>query len=341
MADLKDVARKAGVSVSTASKALNNYPGVSPRTKEKVLKVAKLMNYSPNPNARQMVTGKSHILGILTSDTSEYGIMHPFNGIQIEYFRRYVNQHGYDVIIMPSNTEDMNMTYVEYSNYRMLDGIYVLRYSGLDDNLIDLLESNIPIITSDVDYPNIPIVESNNVDAAYRAYEYLYKLGHRDIFHLAGPQNSLSARERLQGFHEGQHMFSSNDNLNYYSVEVANEFDYISGYEGTRRLLKKRGSQIPDAIICSADIMAIGSINALYEMGFSVPDDCSVIGFDNIEFAKYSRPSLTTMAQDPKKLASLIGELLIQKISGKKISKTTYVPMSLVQRDSVANRNIK
>ena len=338
MTKLKDVAALAGVSVSTASKALNNYPGINDETRAKVLAVARKLNYSPNPNARQMVTGKSHILGILTSDTYDNGLMHPFYGVVIESFRKYVNKHGYDVIIIPSDSSYMNMTYVEYSNYRMLDGVYVLRYSELDDNLIDLLDSDIPTITTDVNYLGIPIVSSSDIEAAYVAYEYLYSQGHRDIFHLAGPLDSLAGQLRLRGFREAQHIHEKEHAIHKYTVEEVEGFDYQSGVDGILRMLRKRDNKLPDAIIAASDIVAMGSINTLVELGYSVPDDVSIIGFDNLEFSSYSRPKLTTMAQDTKKLGELTGELLIREVAGQRIAKNTDVPMQLIVRESVKSR---
>ncbi len=338
MAKLKDVATLAGVSLSTASKALNNYPGINEETREKVQAAAKELNYSPNPNAKQMVTGKSHILGILTADSSDNGLMHPFFGVVIETFRKYVNKQGYDVIIIPSNKEDMNMTYVEYCRYRMLDGVYVLRYSDLDDNLLELLNSDIPLITTDVIHPDVSIVSSEDINAAYDAYNYLHSIGHRDIFHLSGPQDTIAGQKRLRGFNEAQHIFTKGKPVSDYNYEIVDQFNYESGYEATLKMLARREDNIPDAIIAASDTVALGAISALIDKGYSIPDDVSILGFDNIELARYARPALTTMAQDTEKIGSITGDLLIRKIAGQKVAKSSFVPMHLVERNSVKKK---
>ena len=332
MVKLQDIAAEAGVSVSTVSKVLNNYDGVNEETRKKVLAITRKLNYYPNAAARQIVTKRSKLLGILFSDSLDVGLEHPFYSKVIESFRTYVNEHDYDVIIMPSHRKEMSMSYLDHYYYRMLEGVFVCTYAGDDKDLNDLFSANVPVVTTDVIYKGVPLIVSNNTDACYDAYEYLYKRGHRDIVHLYGPQDTLAGKKRLEGFIQAEKIKNAQQDL--CTKLAVNNFDFESGYKALNELLEKRDNILPDAIIACSDTVALGVIRALQDKNYNVPEDCSVIGFDNIEYTAYSSPTLSTMAQNSKKIGELAGETLLKQISGQKVQSKVLIPMQLIERGS-------
>ncbi len=336
MIKLTDIARLARTSTSTVSKVLNGYDGVSEKTKERVLDAVKTLGYVPNASARQLITKRSYLVGLLFTESLDVGLEHPFYAGVIEAFRKVMNEQGYDVIFISSQIKEAKMTYLEYCRYRNLDGVYVCTFAGDDQELKLLFDSKIPCVTTDVDYKGIPLVISDNVNAVKDAYDYLYRGGHRNIIHVHGPLYTLSARERLQGFREAlyEHDVIAHPEM----VIEADNYDYESGMEVARKLLKRSRRDLPDAIIAASDTIALGMITELFRAGIRVPGDISVIGIDNIAVSEYAYPALTTMAQDKKALGRLTAQALIATIEGKRIHSRTVIPMELIERNSCRNK---
>ena len=332
MVKLSDIARLAQTSTSTVSKVLNDYEGVSELTKQRVLDAVKTLGYVPNASARQLITRRSFLAGLIFTENLNVGLEHPFYGGVLEGFLTHMNANGYDVIFISPQQKDGRISYLDHCRYRNVDGVFVCTFAGDDRELIHLFESGIPCVTTDVDYKKIPLINSDNVGATKTAYDYLHGLGHRDIVHINGPLNTLSARERLSGFKESLYQYDVHQNPNLF-IE-AHDYDYESGVLAAQDLLKKRGKNLPDAIIAAADIIALGLINELFRHGVRVPNDISVIGFDNIEMSEYVNPGLTTMAQDRRKIGELSAQALIARIEGKKVNDRTMIPMEVVERST-------
>lgn len=332
MPKLVDIAKLAGTSIATVSKVLNNYTGVNEKTRERVLEAVKTLGYVPNASARQLTLKKSYMVGVVFTESLDIGLEHPFYGGVIEGFRKHISELGYDVTFISSKQSGQQMSYLDHYRYRNLDGVFVCTYAGDDTDLKDLFESEVPCITTDVVYQNVPLVVSDNIDGAFKAYEYLRGLGHEDIVHIHGPIDTLAGRERLEGFKQGLAHFGLTLKPGY--LIQAGNFDFDSGYHAVKELIEARQGKLPDALIAASDIVALGAVKALRDAGFDVPADCSVIGFDNIAMSEYSEPRLTTMAQDRLKIGSLVAELLLGLIEGKRIQKRTMVPMKLLERDT-------
>lgn len=333
MIKLTDIARLAETSTSTVSKVLNNYDGVSELTRTRVLEAVKTLGYIPNASARQLITKRSYLVGLVFTENLNVGLEHPFYGGVIEGFRAEMNRNGYDVIFIAQNQKDMRMSYLEHSQYRNVDGVFVVTFAGDDTELRELFDSDVPCIASDVLYDNIPLINSDNVKGAKDAYDYLYGMGHRQILHVQGPLDTLSARERVQGFKDAlyEHDVAPRPEL----FVQAGDYDYESGVAVVQELLKRGRENLPDAIVAAADIIAIGMINEFFRQGVRVPNDVSIIGFDNIAISEYSVPALTTMAQDRLTLGQISANALIALIEGKRVNTRMLVPMALVERSTV------
>lgn len=332
MIKLTDIARLADTSTSTVSKVLNDYPGVKEETRQRVMEAVKTLGYIPNASARQLITKKSYLVGLLFTESLDVGLEHPFYAGVIEAFRKTMNNDGYDVIFIAPGQNGSKMSYLDHCRYRNVDGVFVCTFAGNDEELKLLFESGIPCVTTDVVYRGIPLVTSDNILAAKEAYNYLYDCGHRDIAHIHGPLDTLAARERLQGYKDVlfEHHLHAKPEL----LVGAENFDYDSGRQALRELVRLREGKAPDAIIAASDIVALGIINELFRQGFRVPGDVSVIGFDNISLSEYSYPSLSTMGQDRWKVGNLTAQALIASIEGKKVHSRTLVSMTLIERST-------
>ena len=181
-----------------------------------------------------------------------------------------------------------------------------------DTNLKELTESGIPIVTVDNGLINVPTIISDNFQGTRMALEYLMLKGAKHIAHIAGPMRSFSAMERLQGYKDTleNHTMTVDENL----VVEAYNYDYNSGKNALLQLIKQN-SGIPDAIYAASDDIALGAIIALKELGYEVPKDVSVIGFDNIELTRYTSPSLTTVSQNKMMIGTEAAKHLIALIN--------------------------
>ena len=336
MATIKDIAKQAGVSAGTVSKALNNSKEISIATQEKVHRIATELGYIPDVAARQMVTKRSNILGVLFSDSLDIGLGHAFFSLVLENFRTHANKLGFDVLIMPSHKSYMDLNYSEFAKYRTLDGIFVCTHSEKDTYLAELLASDLPLVTADVFNAHTPLVTSDDAKAAEDTYEYLYSLGHRDIVHLAGPLNTLSGVRRQECFKNA--LNKRGETITDQNLVYVENHTYEFGKEGVSKMLAQRNGKLPDAIIAASDIVAIGVMAELKSLGYIVPDDVSVIGFDGIEMAQYVSPSLTTMTQNPEEIGKLLANYLIDRVQGKEVPLQTLIPMKLAERESVSRR---
>lgn len=333
MVTISDIAKKANVSITTVSRALNNYPDIKLKTKEKVLTIAREMGYFPNANAKGLKTKNNWLVGILFTESLDIGLEHPLYAGVIESFKRTISDHGYDTIFITSNIGKKKTNYLNHCIYRNVNGVFVCTYTGLDPMLKELLESDIKCVTTDIEYnQNVPIILSDNISGIELAYDYLYNMGHRKIAFLSGPLNTLSGRERLEGYKKA--LETRKQVFKEYFVAYANDYDVVSGRTTCGKLLDQCSHDMPTAIISASDILAIGAINEMESRGITVPDDISIIGFDDIEITRYVKPALTTIRQDRKKLGKVIADTLVAYINQEEVSSRTLIPVTLVERDT-------
>ncbi|MFW6021949.1 MAG: LacI family DNA-binding transcriptional regulator [Halanaerobiaceae bacterium] len=324
---INDIARIADVSKATVSKVINNYPEVSQETRKKILKIMKENNYWPNATARSLSTNKSDIIGIFDpSRLNNFFFREVFEGV--EYV---LGEEGYDIIYFTNKRWGdtwVDFSFTEKCRNRSVDGVLLMGFGNINNNkFYSLLKSNIPTVSVDLDVvgKNASYVCSDNVSGAKTAVNYLYNLGHRKIGMVMGPGGLKPARDRFLGFQAAINEL----NLKYNSDWVySGEYIEETGYEYVDIILRKKDR--PTAIFAE-DIFAIGIINALKENGYKVPDDFSIIGFDNIELSKHY--NLTTIDQNQFGLGKVASQLLL-----KIIRKENFSPIisatKLVERGS-------
>ena len=331
MPTIYDIAKKTGYSPATVSKVFNNYSDVSKRTREKILRVAEEMGYVPNLSARSLKTNKSYLVGVVFSENVGIGLEHQFFSVILESFRKTIGSHGYDTIFINNTLGDKRMGYLDHCKFRNVDGAFILTAYDNDEDVARLLASDIKCVTTDILYKDVPVVMSDNVQGARDAVKYLFDRGHKSIAHLAGPQDTLAGTERLAGYKEMCNELGLNESAE--NIEVSELFEYEESYIAAKRLLEREDR--PTAVFASADIMAIGLIDALKDAGLKVPGDISVVGFDDVLVAKYSTPKITTVRQDQELIGATVADLLFRRMNGEEIDSVPRLPVKIMERDSV------
>jgi LacI family transcriptional regulator/LacI family purine nucleotide synthesis repressor len=307
MATIRDIARLAGVSITTVSKVINNYPDIGERTRQKVIKIMEQENYHPNAIARSLSTNRSHSIGVFINYNLSRGLHHLFFHEILFGLETDLGQKGYDFIYFSDLKWKDSCDYVAKSKNRHVDGV-VLMGIPLSDNHIDkLLKSSIPAVFLDVDIvgKNATYVTFDNVGGARQVVKYLYELGHREIGVITGLKFTKPAQDRLLGFQQAMNELD----LVYKTDYIINtSFSEEGGHNAMEKILKM--DKRPTAIFCHSDSIAIGAMRAIQEAGYRVPDDFSIVGFDDLQICTYINPKLTTVRQDAFLMGQKAAELL-------------------------------
>lgn len=329
MATIKDVAKLAGVAVSTASYALNNSTKISPETTRRVLDAAAQLNYQKNGLARDLKLSKTQTIGLILSDLSG-----PFYSELIKGVQEVTLSNGYDLIAC-SSVGGYNSTAVKFLKEKRVDGVIVLA-ANIDDLIIlESVREDFPIVVLDRELKAdfIMSVSVDNIHGGYLATKYLLDAGHGNILFIGGPPNSRDSQLRYQGFlnalHERKIDYTPKWNLE-------GKFTREGGYYAAKMILMQ--GKLPSAVFCANDEMAIGMIQAFQESGLQVPFDISVVGFDDIEITQYMNPPLTTVKQPKYEMGSLAAHLVFQALQGDIPTREYVLPTELIVRNSVASK---
>lgn len=325
MAGIKDVAKAAGVSVATVSRVLNNAELVSAETKKRVLEAAKKLDYSPNllgRNLRNMNT--KTILVMLVS------IENTFCAKVIRGIEKAADEAGYNVMICISHSKPENeQKYLDFVKKKLADGIIVLNSTITKSQMRDLSEE-IPIVQCSeyVDRKNTPYISIDNMAAAFESVSRLIEEGRRKIAFFSVDNNYISSTQRLNGYKEA---------LNQYSIPF-DEKMLVWGNYGYNNACRAFGLFLdsgitPDGVFAVSDKMAAGAITALSERGFAVPDDVSVIGFDNTDISRLFTPKISTVAQPQEELGKAAFEAMLALLTDNP-AESRLLDYELILRDS-------
>lgn len=312
MVSMKDIAAVCGVSVATVSKALNNHSDIGEETKLRIKEVARDMGYSPNALARALKTNRTYNVGVLFVDKDRSGLTHDYFSLVLDSFKRAVEERGYDITFI-NNERRNQMSYLEHCRYRGFDGVMVACVDFYDPQVIELVQSDIPLVTIDHVFHNRTSVMSDNVGGMQQLVEYAYLKGHRQIAYIHGGDSAVT-RERLASF------FNTVEKL---GIEVPDEYIKEAPYrdsrisaECTRELLALKNP--PTCILYPDDFASFGGLNAISDLGLKIPEDISVIGYDGIRIGRHLSPKLTTLRQDTNGMGRIAGEKLIAMIENPK-----------------------
>ena len=325
-----DVAKKAGLSIKTVSRALNDEPHVRPATKEKVLAAVEALNYKPNASARSLAGTRSYIIGLIYNNPSPAYVMSIQEGVLAGCEAR-----GYSLLIHPCEQEVKTIGhYIDQLIRRSkLDGIILI--PPLSDNkklLNQLVRGKIKHVR--VSQQKIAgsdaYISSNELDVSAALIRHLISLGHERIAIIKGPEDHGGSRDRFDGFMLA--MKEAGIKLPSYYIQQG-DFTFESGIECTQKLLGYKNR--PTAIFASNDYMAAGAMSAAHRMEVSVPGELSIAGFDDAPVSRQIWPLLTTVKQPVRQLAICAAEMLIRKIQGQP-TKEGFEPMGcqIMLRDS-------
>jgi DNA-binding LacI/PurR family transcriptional regulator len=309
----KDVAERVGVSRTTVSLILNNVKGIqfSPETRQRVLEAASELGYVPDATAQALVSRRTKAIGLVLTRTQHHIATDAFLPKIISGLLATAKKQNLRIMIDWVETEHQEQAYFELARAKRIDGM-ILSTPRLHDKALKLLENaDIPtVLMGSITGSSLPYVDVDNVKAAEKAATYLLNLGHRDIACISNaPPEYTAAPARVHGYINAleQAGILLNNNLIRYA-----DFDPESGYQSMKSLLET-GDKFTAAFVAS-DNVAIGAKSAIREMGLHVPDDISLIGFDDIPWAKYSDPPLTTIQVPAEAIAQSACTLLVDLI---------------------------
>lgn len=310
MATMKQVASRAGVSISTVSHVINKTRHVSDDVQDSVNKAIRTLNYFPSAVARSLKVAQTHTIGMVIPNNSNPFFAELIRGIEGVCFDK-----GYAVILC--NTDDKpekQAKYIQVLLEKRVDGLIVIS-SGYDPDLVRLLSSRrIPEVTIDRAIPGLVSdnVYVNHELGGYLATRHLLSLGHTQIACLSGPEELSSGNDRMAGYLRA--LKESQVTVNR-SWLIRGEFSSQSGYECMQKLLALPDQ--PSAVFACNDLLAMGAMCAAHEQGIDIPDDLSIVGFDDIQLASYTCPPLTTMAQPKQEMGEMVANMLIKRMQNK------------------------
>jgi LacI family transcriptional regulator len=325
---IKDIAKLAGVSHTTVSRALNDSPLINPETKEKIKALASSLDYTPNYSAKSLVLDRSYNLGLffstLHSGTSAGFLYEAVKGVN------EVIKDEYNLIVR--GIDD----YRSYHkiNRKSYDGLIVMSQSESDQAFIEYVtQKDIPLVVLNrkVDTVKVMNLIPDDQNGAFQVVDYLLRQGHRRIGIIEGKQGFKSTLERRAGFEEAMRKHQAQVD---HELIFTGNYDAESGYQAMKHMLQVQ--ELPTAVFCFNDDMALGAVKAIHELGLRVPDDISLVGFDDHLFSAFMSPALTTVRRPIEVLSREGAAKLLSFVEKKQVERfTVSYHTELVIRDSV------
>ncbi|MBC6934767.1 MAG: LacI family transcriptional regulator [Chloroflexi bacterium] len=331
---MADVAKLAGVSRTTVSFILNNVPdtNIPDATRQRVLQIARELNYMPNVQALNLATGKTMMIALVVRQTSEQMSGDAFAGEFIRGVTGVIEAENYHLVIHAAEPDARESTYGKLVRTHKVDGLLISSPLVNDQEVRLLYREETPIVLHGAtDTQDIPSVDVDNRQGAYMAVRYLIDLGHRRIGHISNaPFSYASSSDRLDGYCQAL----AEAGIPYdESLVLAGEFTASSGYEPMRALLDLPNP--PTAVFVGSDMVALGAMEAIRSRGARIPEDISLVGFDDILYARYTMPPLTTVRIPAYELGRSAGDLMLKIIRGESLPGTRILlPTELVVRRS-------
>jgi LacI family transcriptional regulator len=313
-----DVARLAGVSTATVSRALNGTGQIAPSTRASIEAAVEQLGYRPNTIARSLVTKSTQTIALLLPD-----ITNPFYAALVSGIQQVALSHGHTMLLCTTESDaEREEHYLRVLRAKQVDGALVDGLVLPSDRIARIVEEGFPIVCldRDIDSRSIPLVQVDNRLGGRMATEHLVDLGHTEIAHVTGARELKISDERLAGYRE----VLAAAGLNAAPALVREgRFTEEGGHEAARVLLLHKPP--PTAIFAANDLSALGVLNAVAETGRKVPDDVSVVGFDDLRLAAFTSPPLTTVRQPGIEIARLATEILIGLTQGRRTEKMRHL----------------
>ncbi len=329
---IKELSKACGLSISTVSKAINNYPDVSEETREQVRAVAARMGYRPNAIARGLKIGRTFNLGVLYNDDSGSGFTHNYFSAVLESFKSEAERRGYDITFITHRTTP-KMTYLDHCLYRNVDGVCIVCTHFDDPEISQLIASPLPVVTVDHVFHNRACIQSENRQGMAELTRYVIGRGHQRIAFVHGSEATVS----------GVRLTSFMREMEAAGLSVPEEYLISIPYHNppqARRAVSRllSLSPRPTCILMPDDYSALGGLEAIAAAGLRVPQDISVAGYDGVPLLQMCSPRLTTVRQDTVRIGREAARQLVHLIEQ---PRTTYpeiipIPSRLLHGETVA-----
>ncbi|PKM58610.1 MAG: LacI family transcriptional regulator [Firmicutes bacterium HGW-Firmicutes-3] len=333
MVTIKDIAKRAGISITTVSRALNNYDDVNEATRERIFNIAKEIGYIPNRAAQSLVMKKSNRLGIILTELERNGGKDNIVYRLLSGMYSYAETVNYEVALYTSSSaHQREKSFVQFCNEHNIGGAVVAGIRTDDPYVKELLNSELPCVLIDLEKEgrNISSVSIDNKQAAKEATIYLIDHNHKHIGMINGRKAAAVSIERYKGYKEALDDKGIVLPENYV---VYADFMEDMAYDMAKELLG-RHPEIT-ALFCASDLMALSAMKAIKDMNLSIPEDISIIGFDNIPLSEYSTPALTTVNQDFYLMGEAAAIQLLKMMQNEVAKKHIYLEHKILARDSV------
>jgi DNA-binding LacI/PurR family transcriptional regulator len=303
----QDVAKRAGVSIATVSRVLNNSPHVRPAVRRKVLRAVQALRYQPNRTAQRLRARQSKVLGLIISD-----IQNPFFTSVVRGIEDVAYQNGYSLVLCNSDEDpEKEKLYVDVMRAEAVAGVIIASASEAEPQIGDLLDARIPVVALDrrIKDRRVDSVLTTNIQGAYAAVAHLIEQGHRRIGFIGLPLTRTTGRERFEGYQRALRQHRIPVNRAYVRIADAKQ---QGGYTATLDLLTKQPRLT--ALFAANNLTTLGALDAIRERGLKIPDDISIIGFDDMPWATLLNPPLTAVAQPTYELGQQAAELLLARL---------------------------
>lgn len=334
MANIKDVAKASGYSIGAVSKALNGYADVSEKAREKIQKVANEIGYIPSSFGQTLAQQRSFTIGIVFEEITGSGLAHPFFSELLSVIKNEIEKNGFDILLLGKKVGPFVNSYFDHCIRKGVDGVIVLSGSIDETNYKQLVDSSIPMVLVDANIENKNTVGTNNYTSTYNLVKYLKEKGHTKIGYIKGELYGYVGRERYNGYLAAMKDLNLEVNENY--LYHAPKYTYSEGEWIAKEIVKRK--DYPTAIVSACDATAIGLMRGLAEENINVPDDISIVGFDDIVLARLIYPSLTTLSQNKEEIGKLAVSTLIHNIDNKLEEPVHYLLDGIiVERNTVKN----
>ena len=332
MISIRDIAKECGVSVATVSKALNGHHDISAQTRETVCRKAAEMGYQPNSAARALKTNRTYNLGVLYEDPQHSGLGHEYFSRILESFRAQAEACGYDVTFINRNVGKRRSSYLEHCRYRGVDGVCVVCVNFLDPQVLELVQSELPVVTVDHMFNNRTSIVSDNVKGVQTLVNHVFGMGHRNIAFIHGERTAVT-ESRCASFTRPATTWGCRCPTPMYAKALTTTATAANASPPSCWRCRSG----PHASFFTDDVSALGGLAAIARAGLRVPEDISAVGYDGIPLAKMMIPSLTTYHQDTQAIGYWAADRLVSLIEHPKttLPESILIPGSLLEGASV------
>ena len=333
MVSLKTIAERCGVSTATVSKALNDHKDISEATRKRVRQVADELGYFPNAAARALKTNRSYNIGVLFEEEAGRGLTHEYFSGVLNGLKKQAEKLGYDITFINTCFENRKMSYYDHCRYRNFEGVAIVCADFNEPDVVELMNSELPVVTIDYVHHNCTAVTSNNIQGIEELVKYIYSQGHRKIAYIHGQEGSTVTRDRLASFYRAVDELGLELPENY--IRTANYLEIQGAAEQTKELLNLPNP--PSCIIYPDDTSLIGGRNVIIKRGMKIPKDISVAGYDGTMMSQLLYPKLTTISQNTE----LIGEEAAKRLIGTiEKPKTTLVERVVIEGSLIPGQSV-